>query len=68
MGQFPTETILNQKINKLSDYVGKQFEVCINNKKYTVIPIYHTSPINPLSYKGNEEIFKNLFKLIKSNK
>ncbi len=68
MGQFPTETILNQKINKLSDYVGKQFEVCINNKKYTVIPIYHTSPINPLSYKGNEEIFKNLSKLIKSNK
>ncbi len=68
MGQFPTETILDQKINKLSDYVGKQFEIYIHNKKYTVIPIYHTSPINPLSYKGNEDIFKNLSKMIKSNK
>lgn len=68
MGQYPTEIILNQKINKLGDYVGRHFEINLNNKKYIIIPIYHTSPINPLCYKGNEQIFKNLSTMIKSNK
>lgn len=58
MGQFPTETILGKKINKLSDVVGKQFEVDFGRTIKTVIPIYHTSPANPMCFKGNEKIFK----------
>lgn len=60
MGKTPTETILGQKIDKLKDFVGKKFEISFGNTKKIVIPIYHTSPANPLCYKGNESIFKNL--------
>ena len=60
MGQFPTETVLGFKIDKLKDVVGKKYEVEFNGKIKTVIPIYHTSPANPLCYKGNEPIFKNI--------
>ena len=56
LGDSATRTILNIKYKKFSDVVGKVFEV----NGFKVIPIYHPSPISPLSYKGNEEIFKNL--------
>ena len=62
MGQYPTETILGFKIDKLKDVVGKRFEVTIGNCKKVVIPIYHTSPANPLCYKGNETIFEDVLK------
>ncbi len=62
MGQHPTETILGFKLAKLKDVVGKRFEVMIGNCKKIVIPIYHTSPANPLCYKGNENIFKDAIK------
>lgn len=64
MGQYPTEAILNIKIDKLSDYVGKEFKIDINGVKKLVIPIYHTSPASPLSYKGNFPIFENLKKYL----
>ena len=64
MGQYPTETILNTKITKLKDYVGKEFEINFGTSTKKVIPIYHTSPANPLCYKGNEKIFKNLNKYL----
>ncbi len=60
MGKEATQLILDIKINKLADYVGQTFMVEINGKKKRVIPIYHPSPINPLGYKGNEKVFKNL--------
>ena len=60
MGQFPTETILGIKIDKLKDVVGNIYNVDFNGKIKKVIPIYHTSPANPLCYKGNEPIFKNV--------
>ena len=60
MGRYPTETILGTKIKKLADVVGKRFEIKLGNSIKTVIPIYHPSPINPLGYKGNEKIFKEL--------
>ena len=60
MGQYPTEVVLGRKIEKLKDYVGKEFFIKFGNTTKKVIPIYHTSPANPLCYKGNENIFKNL--------
>ena len=59
MGQYPAETILGFKVDKLKDVVGKRFEIVIGNDKKIVIPIYHTSPANPLCYKGNENIFND---------
>jgi len=56
LGNSATKTILNFKYKKFSDVVGKVFDV----NGFKVIPIYHPSPISPLSYKGNEKIFKNL--------
>ena len=56
MGLYPTQILLNQKIKKFANIVGNKYKFL--NK--IVIPIYHCSPINPLSYKGNEQIFKNL--------
>ena len=58
MGQFPTETILGIKIARLSDVVGKVQKIKVGNTEKIVIPIYHTSPANPLCFKGNEPIFK----------
>ena len=60
MGQYPTETLLGVKVDKLKDYVGKEFNINFGKTIKKVIPIYHTSPANPLCYKGNEEIFKKL--------
>lgn len=57
MGQFPTEAILGQKVTRLKDFVGKKFTRLVNGTPKTIIPIYHTSPANPLCYKGNEQIF-----------
>lgn len=56
LGDSATKTILDFKYKKFSDVVGKVFDV----NGFKVIPIYHPSPISPLSYKGNEGIFKNL--------
>ena len=56
LGDSATRTILDVKYKKFSDVVGKVFDV----NGYKIIPIYHPSPISPLSYKGNEEIFENL--------
>lgn len=56
LGDSATKTILDFKYKKFSDVVGKVFDI----NGFKVIPIYHPSPISPLSFKGNEEIFKNL--------
>lgn len=56
LGDAATKSILDIKYKKFSDVAGKEFGV----NGYKVIPIYHPSPISPLSYKGNIEIFKNI--------
>lgn len=66
MGQYPTELILGKKISKLSEYVGKEYLVDFGNSKKLVIPIYHTSPANPMCYKGNVKIFEKIKSLIKT--
>lgn len=60
MGLYPTEVLLGKKIDKLKDYVGKEFFISVGKKRRLVIPIYHTSPANPLCYKGNVQIFEKL--------
>jgi len=56
LGDAATKSILHIKYKKFSDVVGKEYEV----NGYKVIPIYHPSPISPMSYKGNIEIFKKI--------
>ena len=56
LGDSATKAVLNFKYKKFSDVVGKIFDL----NGFKIIPIYHPSPISPLSYKGNEEIFKDL--------
>ena len=56
LGDSATKTILDIKYKKFSDVVGKEFNI----NDFKVIPIYHPSPISPMSYKGNIEIFKKL--------
>ena len=60
MGVFPTQALLQTKIKKFADYVGKQFNVTLGEKDYILIPIYHTSPLNPKGYKENVPIFEML--------
>ena len=60
MGLHPTQAILNIKIKKFADYVGRKFDVVLGGKKYTLIPIYHPSPLNPKGYKDNVPIFESL--------
>lgn len=56
LGDAATKSMLKFKYKKFSDVVGKEFDI----NGYKVIPIYHPSPISPMSYKGNIEIFKNI--------
>lgn len=66
MGQCPTEVILGERVNRLQDIVGKKYRVKFGEKVKTVVPIFHTSPISPLSFKGNEPIFRDVIsKLVK---
>ena len=54
LGEFPAKTLLNFKFKKFSDIVGNVYDV----DGYKVIPMYHPSPISPLSYKGNLPIME----------
>lgn len=56
LGEFPTRNLLNFKFNKFADVVGNIYEI----NGYKILPIYHSSPVSPKSYKGNIPIFKNL--------
>lgn len=60
LGDYATKSVLNIKYSKFGDVVGKIYY--INNS--VVIPIYHPSPISPLGYKGNIEIFKSIGRLL----
>ncbi len=64
MGLHPTQAILNTKIKKFADYVGREFDVTLGNKKYKLIPIYHPSPLNPKGYKENVPIFEKIKDII----
>lgn len=60
LGDSATKTILDIKYKKFSDVVGKEFNI----DEIIVIPIYHPSPISPMSYKGNITIFKKIKEII----
>lgn len=60
MGLHPTQAILQTKIKKFADFVGKEFDICLGNKTYKLIPIYHPSPLNPKGYKENLPIFNRI--------
>lgn len=63
LGDMATKAILDIKYTKFSEVVGQCYEIKINNKTVKIIPIYHPSPISPMSYKGNLPIFKQLKEL-----
>jgi uracil-DNA glycosylase family 4 len=56
LGDSATKTILDIKYKNFKDIVGKEY----NADGVIVIPIYHPSPISPMSYKGNIPIFKKI--------
>lgn len=60
MGLHPTQAILETKIKKFADYVGKEFDVKLGTKTYKLVPIYHPSPLNPKGFKDNVPIFEKL--------
>ena len=60
LGDAATKSILDISYKKFSDVVGKEFNI----NGYVVVPIYHPSPISPMSYKGNVKIFDNIKYLI----
>ena len=62
MGLHPTQAILQTKIKKFADFVGKEFDISLGSKNYTLIPIYHPSPLNPKGYKENIPIFDKIKK------
>ena len=58
LGDISTRSLLEMKYSKFCDVVGQ----CFDYNGFDVIPIYHPSPISPLSYSGNVEIFENVIK------
>lgn len=63
MGLHPTQALLDMKIKKFADYVGKDFDLNINGKDFKLIPLYHPSPLNPKGYKDNIPVFKHIKEL-----
>ena len=64
LGDAATKATLDIKYKKYSDVVGKVYFM----NDIMVIPIYHTSPISPKSYQGNEEIFYSLNEYLKEKR
>lgn len=60
MGLHPTQALLNKKIKRFSDCVGKEYPLIIDDRKFKLIPIYHPSPLNPKGYKDNIPIFEHI--------
>lgn len=56
LGDSATRSLINIKYKNFNEVAGKEFD--INGIK--LIPIYHPSPISPMSYKGNIPIFERL--------
>lgn len=67
MGVYPTQILLDTKIKKFADFVGKEFDIEIDKELYKVLPIYHPSPLNPKGYKENVPIFERLKNLLDKN-
>lgn len=64
MGHFPTQTLLEQKIVRFSEWVGKIFDLKIGSKDFILIPIFHTSPLNPRGFSGNVPVFEKIKTLL----
>ena len=65
LGDTATRSLIkNISYNNFSEVVGKELSVSIDNSLYTVIPIYHPSPISPKGYKDNVPIFERIKELI----
>lgn len=60
LGEAPTRILLNLDFKKFGDVVGNIYEI----DDFKVIPIYHPSPVSPMSYKGNIPIFEKIKDLI----
>lgn len=67
LGDQPTRIVLEDviKYKNFSEVAGKEFLINIDGNKYKVLPIYHPSPISPIGYKGNVEIFEKLKEIMK---
>lgn len=60
LGEFPTRSLLDFKFNKFKDIVGNIYEI----NGYKILPIYHPSPVSPMSYKGNVPIFEMIKEIL----
>ncbi len=58
LGDSATKCILDIKYDKFKEVVGKTYNLDLGDTSTVVIPIYHPSPVNPNSFKGNEKIFQ----------
>ena len=58
LGDVATRSLLEMKYSRFGDVIGQSF----NYNGYDVVPIYHPSPISPLSYNGNVEVFEHVIK------
>ena len=56
----PTRALLWDTYKNFWEVVGKEFTITIHNKEYTIIPIYHPSPVSPKSLQWNIPIFNTI--------
>lgn len=61
LGEAATRMIIKDDFKRFKDVVGRVYEV----DDYKIIPIYHPSPVSPMSYKGNEPIFAKIKDILK---
>ena len=66
LGDSATKMIIDTKYKKFGDIAGVVRDININGKDIKVLPIYHPSPISPISYSGNVPIFINLREILQN--
>lgn len=64
LGEHPTRLLIDKDFKKFGDVVGKVYKRDILGNTVLIIPIYHTSPINPKGYKDNIFIFEKIRELM----
>jgi len=60
-------TNIFSKLVKKELPIGKLTKIRVNGKTYTVLPIFHPSPINPYGHEKNKKIFAKLQNDINKN-
>ena len=67
MWEFSLRKYFLAERKKFKDEVLVKHKIIIGKTERILISIYHPSPVNPLGFKGNKELFEELKMILNNN-